>query len=145
MSRVSLSAGPVTKPRFSRAGLVFEIRNPTVWAGSTGALKRGTVVGRTDRRTKWICPSLRLENSVCQAERFVQPSSVSPLKCGTVRLSGPVLPRQLKRETVVGRTDRQTHCCNYIRDCRQVPPGAVNEHKHIVSKKSLQPGVDRAW
>jgi hypothetical protein len=33
-----------------------------------------------------------------------------------IRLSGPVPPRQLKRGTVVGRTDRQTHCCNYIRD-----------------------------
>ncbi len=63
-----------------------------------------------------ICPSLRLENSVCQAERSVRPGSTGPLKCETVRLSGPISPRQLKRGTIVERTDRQTHCCNYIRD-----------------------------
>ncbi len=73
--------------------------------------------GRQTQREKAPCASsLRLENSVYQAERSVWPGSAGPLKCGTVRLSGPVPPHQLKRGIVVGRTDRQTHCCNYIRD-----------------------------
>jgi len=77
-----------------------------------------------------ICPSLRLENSVCHVEQSVRPSFAGPLKCGIVRLSGPVLPRQLKRGTVVGwtdrRTDRQTHCCNYIRDVGTSAPRVTN-------------------
>jgi hypothetical protein len=56
------------------------------------------------------------KNEQSRANRLlksIRPSSAGPLKCGTVRLSGPVPPHQLKRETVVGRTDIQTHCCNY--------------------------------
>ncbi len=53
--------------------------------------------GRQTQKEKPPCASfLRLENSVCQAERSVRPGSTGPLKCGTVRFSGPVPPHQLK-------------------------------------------------
>jgi hypothetical protein len=81
-----------------------------------------------------ICSSLCLENSVWQAEWSVRPGSAGPLKCGTVRLSGPVPPRQLKRGTVVGRTDKHTHCCNYIRYLKHSKFIIVNNIDYIWKK-----------
>ncbi len=40
---------------------------------------------------------------------FPNPRTCFPNPVFRIRLSGPVPPRQLKRETVVGRTDARTH------------------------------------